>query len=87
MFDYISSSMNNTKINPFWPYALRGSVTLIIENTTIENFEKIIYRNLRHSIAKIIRKFCSKYEQTCSSKDTDAIRYDDSFIMFDLNLF
>jgi len=74
--------MNNTRINHFWPYALRGSVTLIIENTTIENFEKIIYRNLRQSIAKIIRKFCSKYEQTCLSKDTDAIRYEDLFIFY-----
>ncbi|UJR30695.1 hypothetical protein I4U23_018216 [Adineta vaga] len=68
--------MNNTRRNHFWPYALRGSVTLIIENTTMENFEKIIYRNLRQSIAKIVRKFCSKYEPTCLSKDTDSIRAD-----------
>ncbi len=66
--------MNNTRINHFWPYALRGSVTLIIENTTIENFEKQIYRNLRQSLAKIIRKFCLKSEQNCLSKDADAIR-------------
>jgi hypothetical protein len=68
--------MNNTRAyNHLWPYALRGSVTLIIENTTIENFEKKIYRNLRQSIAKIIRKFCLTSKQACLSKDTDAIRY------------
>jgi hypothetical protein len=67
--------MNNTRAyNHLWPYALRGSVTLIIENTTIENFERIIYRNLRHSIAKIIRKFCLKYQNKCLSKDANAIR-------------
>ncbi len=66
--------MNNTRINYLWPYALRGSITLIIENTTIENFEKQIYRNLRQSLAKIIRKFCLKSEQNCLSKDADAIR-------------
>ncbi len=68
-------SMNNTRIDYIWPYALRGSVTLIIENTTIENFETTIYRNLRQSIAKIIRRFCSKSQENCLSKDTDAIRY------------
>jgi hypothetical protein len=66
--------MNNTRVHYSWPYALRGSVTLIIENTTIENFERIIYRNLRHSIAKIIRKFCLKYQNKCLSKDANAIR-------------
>lgn len=73
-FDHTSTSMNNTRINHLWPYALPGSVTLIIEDTTIENFEKTIYRNLRQSIAKIIRRFCLKY-QSCSSEDTDSIRY------------
>jgi len=68
-------SMSNTRMDHLWPYALRGSVTLIIENTTIENFEKKIYRNLRQSIAKIIRKFCLKSQERCLSKDTDAIRY------------
>jgi hypothetical protein len=68
--------MNSTHIHHhLWPYALRGSVTLIVENTTIENFEQNIYRNLRQSIAKIIRKFCSTYYQACLSNDTDAIRY------------
>jgi len=67
--------MSNTRIDHIWPYALRGSVTLIIENATIEDFEKKIYRNLRQSIAKIIRKFCLKSQEHCLSKDTDAIRY------------
>jgi len=68
--------MNSTHIHHhLWPYALGGSVTLIVEDTTIENFEQSIYRNLRQSIAKIIRKFCSTY-QTCLSTDTDAIRAD-----------
>ncbi len=67
--------MNSTHIHHhLWPYALRGSVTLIVENTTIENFEQSIYRNLRQSIAKIIRKFCSTYRQACLTKDTDAVR-------------
>ncbi len=67
-------SMNNTRFDYVWPYALRGSVTLIIENTTIENFEKQIYRKLRQSIAKIIRRFCSKSRENCLSRDTNAIR-------------
>ncbi len=68
-------SMNSTHIHHhLWPYALRGSVTLIVEDTTIENFEQSIYRNLRQSIAKIIRKFCSTYHQTCLSNDADAVR-------------
>ncbi|CAF3147590.1 unnamed protein product, partial [Rotaria sp. Silwood2] len=75
-FDHISTSMNNTKIHHLWPYAFHGSVTLIIENTTIENFEKAIYRNLRQSIAKIIRKFCLKHQEHCLSEDTDSIRTD-----------
>ena len=67
--------MNSTHIHHnLWPYALRGSVTLIVEDTTIENFEKTIYRNLRQSIAKIIRKFCSASHQTCLSHDTDSVR-------------
>ena len=67
--------MNNTHIHhQLWPYALRGSVTLIIEDTTIENFEQIIYRNLRQSIAKIIRTFCTHSSSKCFSHDTDAIR-------------
>lgn len=67
--------MNSTHIHRhLWPYALRGSVTLIVENTTIENFEQAIYRNLRQSIAKIIRQFCSTYHHTCLSRDTDAVR-------------
>ncbi|CAF1526563.1 unnamed protein product [Rotaria sp. Silwood1] len=53
-----------------------SNVTLIIENTTIENFEKAIYRNLRQSIAKVIRKFCLKYQEHCLSEDTDSIRTD-----------
>jgi len=67
--------MDHTRIDHLWSYALRGSVTLIIENTTIENFEKKIYRNLRQSLAKIIRKFCLKFHEKCLSNDTDAIRY------------
>jgi hypothetical protein len=72
--------MNNTRIDRLWPYALRGSITLIIENTTIENFEKNIYRHLRQSIAKIIRKFCFKSQGNCLSKDADAIRYKNSIV-------
>lgn len=68
--------MNNTRINNLWPYGYRGSVTLIIENTTIEDFETSIYRPLRQSIAKIIRKFCLSYQQHCSSEDADSIRYE-----------
>ncbi len=67
--------MNSTHIHHnLWPYALRGSVTLIVEDTTIENFEQTIYRNLRQSIAKIIRKFCSTYQQTCLSQNSDSVR-------------
>jgi hypothetical protein len=67
--------MNNTGLYPYlWPYALRGSVTLIIENTTIENFENIIYRPLRQSIARIIRKFCLINQKNCLSDDAEAIR-------------
>ena len=67
--------MNSTHIHQhLWPYALRGSVTLIVEDTSIENFEQSIYRNLRQSIAKIIRKFCSTYRRTCLSNDTNAIK-------------
>ncbi|CAF1189573.1 unnamed protein product [Adineta ricciae] len=77
IFDQISSSsMNNTRKNHFWPYALRGSVTLIIENATMETFENRIYRNLRQSIAKAVRKFCLKFQSTCLSKDTEFIRAD-----------
>ncbi|CAF4071814.1 unnamed protein product [Rotaria magnacalcarata] len=68
--------MNNTRISNLWSYGYRGSVTLIIENTTIENFEKSIYRVLRQSIAKIIRKFCFNYHQHCLSEDADSIRID-----------
>ncbi|CAF4204987.1 unnamed protein product [Rotaria socialis] len=75
-FDHISTSMNNTRISNLWSYGYRGSVTLIIENTTIENFEKSIYRVLRQSIAKIIRKFCFNYHQHCLSEDADSIRID-----------
>ncbi|CAF1032759.1 unnamed protein product [Rotaria sordida] len=75
-FDHISTPMNNTRITHLWPYAFRGSVTLIIENTTIENFEQTIYRNLRQSIAKIIRNFCLKYQEHCLSEDIDSIRTD-----------
>lgn len=74
LFDYKSISMNRTRINHLWSYALRGSVTIIIENTTIENFEKKIFRNLRQSLAKIIRKYCSKSQSICLSKDINAIR-------------
>lgn len=67
--------MNNTPIQQYlWPYALRGSVTIIVENTTIEKFEQTIYRHLRQSIAKIVRQFCSLSSQTCLSRDTHAIR-------------
>jgi hypothetical protein len=85
-FDYKSMSLSNTGLDHMWPYALRGSVTLIIENTTIENFEKEIYRNLRQSIAKIIRKFCLKSQDNCLSKDSDAIRYK-RFLFFSIYLF
>ncbi|CAF1074281.1 unnamed protein product [Adineta steineri] len=69
--------MNNTHIHHhLWPYAVHGSITLIVENTTTEDFEKNIYRSLRQSIAKIIRKFCSIYRHTCLSNDTDAVRAD-----------
>ncbi|CAF2370946.1 unnamed protein product [Rotaria sp. Silwood2] len=69
--------MNNTHIHHhLWPYARRGSVTLIVENTTLENFEQTIYRNLRQSIAKVVRKFCSISHNTCLSNDTDAVRAD-----------
>ena len=68
--------MNNTYLHHhLWPYALRGSVTLIVENTTIEIFEQTIYRNLRSSIARIVRSFCSPSRQICLSHDTDAVRY------------
>ena len=75
-FDFVSTSMNTTqRAHPYaWPYALRGSVTLIIENTTVENFEKTLYRPLQQSIARIVRKFCSIYEESCSSADINAIR-------------
>ena len=74
--------MNNTHIHHrLWPYALRGSLTLIIENTTIENFEQSIYRNLRQSIANIVRNFCSTYSYTCLSNDTDALRYIDIMLL------
>lgn len=66
--------MNHTRIDRLWPYALRGSVTLIIENTTVENFESNIYRALRQSIARIIRKFCLKFQEHCLSQDANAIR-------------
>ena len=67
--------MNQTRIQSyFWPYALRGSVTLIIDNITLENFEKIIYRTLRQSIAKILRKYCSNEKKNCLSEDAEAIR-------------
>jgi hypothetical protein len=81
-FDHISTSMNNTRISNLWPYGYRGSVTLIIENTTIENFEKSIYRVLRQSIAKIIRKFCFNYHQNCLSEDADSIRYSKKYSSF-----
>ncbi|UJR15898.1 hypothetical protein I4U23_002821 [Adineta vaga] len=69
--------MNSTHIHHhLWPYAVRGSVTLIVENTSTEDFEQNIYRTLRQSIAKIIRKFCSIYRQSCLSHDTDAVRAD-----------
>ena len=68
--------MNNTYLHHhLWPYALRGSVTLIVENTTIEIFEQTIYRNLRSSIARVVRSFCSTSRQICLSHDTDAVRY------------
>ncbi len=68
--------MNSTHLHHHLsPYALRGSVTLIVENTTLENFEQSIYRNLRQSIAKIVRKFCSLNRHACLSNDTDAVRY------------
>jgi len=77
--------MNSTHIHHhLWPYAVRGSVTLIVENTTIENFEQSIYRNLRQSIAKIIRKFCSIYHRNCLSNDTNAIRFVYFFFIFEL---
>ena len=57
-----------------WPYAVRGSVTLIVENTTIEQFEQSIYRTLRQSIAKLVRTYCSLSPQTCLSHDTNAVR-------------
>jgi hypothetical protein len=67
--------MNSTHIHHhLWPYALRGSITLIVENTTIENFEQSIYRTLRQSIAKIVRKYCSIHRHSCLSNDTDSIR-------------
>ncbi|CAF4026059.1 unnamed protein product, partial [Rotaria magnacalcarata] len=69
--------MNSTHIHHhLWPYALRGSITLIVENTTVENFEHTIYRNLRQSIAKIIRKFCSTTHQACLSNDANVVRAD-----------
>lgn len=61
-------------MNRIWPYALRGSVTFIIENTTIDHFETKLYRALRHSLAKITRKFCLQIKQNCLSKYTHAIR-------------
>lgn len=74
-FQLKSSTMNQTKMHSyFWPYALRGSVTLIIENVNLETFEKIIYRNLKQSIAKIVRKYCSFDVKNCLSEDSDAIR-------------
>lgn len=67
--------MNYTRMDRLWPYALRGSVTLIIENTTVENFENQIHRTLRQSIARIIRKYCLKSADNCLSRDANAIRY------------
>ena len=64
----------NKKIEHLWPYAYRGRITLTIENTTIEDFEQIIYHNLRRSIAKIIRNFCLKNKKKCLSEDADSIR-------------
>lgn len=67
--------MNNSHIQHYlWPYALRGSVTIIVENTSIEQFEQTIYRTLRQSIAKIVRNYCSFSPQTCLSHDTNAVR-------------
>ena len=75
--------MNSTHIHHhLWPYALRGSVTLVIEDTSIENFEQIIYRNLRQSLAKIIRKFCANSSTKCLSRDTDAVRYEQNDFFF-----
>lgn len=73
-FDSKSTLMNYSRIDRLWPYALRGSVTLIIENTTVENFESNIYRTLRQSIARIVRKFCLKSQEYCLSQDANAIR-------------
>ncbi|CAF1132894.1 unnamed protein product [Adineta ricciae] len=73
----LTPSMNSTHIHHhLWPYAVRGSVTLIVENTTTENFEQNIYRTLRQSIAKIVRTFCTIYRQNCLSHDADAVRAD-----------
>ena len=67
--------MNNSQIQHYlWPYALRGSVTIIVENTSIEQFEQTIYRTLRQSIARIVRTYCSLSPQTCLSHDTNAVR-------------
>lgn len=67
--------MNSTHVHQhLWPYAARGSVTLIVEKTSTENFEQHVYRPLRQSIAKIVRKFCATYRHTCLSNDTDAVR-------------
>ena len=74
--------MANMKNDYLWSYASHGSVTLIIENITIEKFEKEIYRNLRQSIAKIIRKFCSKDHRYCLSEDADSIRYENKFLSY-----
>lgn len=73
-FDYKFMSANETKLPHLWSYALRGSVTLIIENTTSENFEKFIYKKLRQSLAKVVRKFCLRTPENCLSSDSDVIR-------------
>ena len=68
-------SINQTRMHPFlWSYGLRGSVTLIIENVTVEHFETIIYRPLRKVIAGIVRKYCSIDQIRCLSDDAQSIR-------------
>jgi hypothetical protein len=67
--------MNHSRLYQYlWPYALRGSTTLIIENATIEDFEQTIYRSLRQSIARIVRQFCAADESHCATDDARAIR-------------
>ncbi|CAF0754023.1 unnamed protein product [Didymodactylos carnosus] len=69
----MTSNVNNTRIPTYqWSFAVRGSVTLIIEDISIHSFEQTVYKVLKNSISKTVQRYCNEHE--CFTHDSDVIR-------------